>query len=649
MQPPGKRTMKTRRTRTALLIVSLTLVPPAVSLAATLGEITYLSAIGSPLRIEIDILDGQLGDIGNCLRIASAQGSTQGLPVIDKARISATTSGGRPRIVISSSTTMMEPAAQLTLVNSCESRLRRDYTLLFPYPVVSPLPAPAPVAAPTRTEPPRPAAKRKQSRNARIWLTAPGDSLTSLASALYPNDESTRAQFVRETARANPELFPDAAARGEALPAGTRIVIPNLSAAASSPAPQQRRAPNRTATEPAPPATDGQAPTARQDRLVVAAEQQARPSTSLTQPAPVASSQGGRDAYQREQEIVAAIDRSIVNQMELLARIKELEQIQVRLMEQASQIGVMMTPAAAPTPVPATPAAALPAPIAAPTPAAPPAPAAAPADQHDGLLSAALAVLAGAIAAALIIRSRRRDDEQRPESVIATEFPPLSELASIAPPESQIPPRPAPTGHVAGTPPIEWDAATPSAFDPRLLAPIVTEDELEEHDSAIELADIMMSFGRVHGAAETLAEFIRSNPKQAVTPWLKLLDVYRAAGLRAEFDGLARQLNKTFNVKAVTWNNFDAARSAPDTLENMPHLIAALQKSWATIECQSFLHHLLRDNRDGTREGFPLNVIDEILCLSAVLEHQLGHYKPPAEESPPEDGAQPASPTLPPA
>ena len=33
---------------------------------------------------------------------------------------------------------------------------------------------------------------------------------------------------------------------------------------------------------------------------------------------------------------------------------------------------------------------------------------------------------------------------------------------------------------------------------------------------------------------------------------------------------------------------------------------------------------VLRDNRDGTRVGFPFTVIDEILTLSAILEEDLG-------------------------
>lgn len=619
MWPPGKRKMKKRRTRIALLLASLTLVSPPAALAVVLGEITALSAIGSPLRIEINVPDGQLGNAASCLRLATPADAAQGLPAIRGARISATGSGAATRIVISSSKAMLEPVAQLAIENVCAARMRRVYTLLFPYPATSPvLPATRTAAAPTRA--PRPATKRTPTQNDRIWLTVAGESLTSLANALHPKDAATRRQFIRETARANPGLFPDSAAQREALPAGTRIVVPDLS----------RIAPTATSRTPQRPAATGPATRtgpkvapaapARQDRLIVEAEEPG-PRTALPLSGTASDRPGNASNLERrEQDIAAAIDRSIVNQIELLARIKELEQIQARLMEQANRMGTSTSRPVAPETAPASPAE-----------SPPSSPRTIPTDFSNWLLAAALVLVALALATVLIIRSRRRTPA--PSSTPAANTAVRSEqtLVASAAPETVSPPLMPSSAHVAGVAPLEWDPS-PSDFDSRALAPLAAEEEVEEHDSAIELADIMMSFGRVHGAAETLAEFIRGNPKQAVTPWLKLLEVYRAAGLRAEFDGLARQLNRTFNVKAVTWDNFDAARSAPDSLEKMPHLIAALQNQWGTRECQGYLHRLLRDNREGTREGFPLTVIDEILCLSAVLEQLVGPYKPSIDE-----------------
>ena len=176
--------------------------------------------------------------------------------------------------------------------------------------------------------------------------------------------------------------------------------------------------------------------------------------------------------------------------------------------------------------------------------------------------------------------------------------------------------------------PLDWEP--PNSLPPEETVaplPLAEEDLAGEHDSAVELAEIMMSFGRVQGAAQTLADFIRGNPKQAVVPWLKLLEVYKTADMRAEFDGLTQQLNRTFNVKVVEWDDFDMEKASSETIERMPHIIAELERLWGTVECQAYLHKLLRDNRDGTRQGFPLAVIDDILCLLGILNQHLGAYR----------------------
>jgi hypothetical protein len=138
----------------------------------------------------------------------------------------------------------------------------------------------------------------------------------------------------------------------------------------------------------------------------------------------------------------------------------------------------------------------------------------------------------------------------------------------------------------------------------------------------------------VQGAAQTLSDFIRANPKQAVKPWVKLLEVYKTANMRTEFEALTSQLNKTFNVKPVTWDDFDVALRAPESLENIVHLSQKVCELWGKRECQAFLHALLRDNRQGTRQGFPLAIVDEILLLLAILESHLGPYKHDVEPEP---------------
>jgi hypothetical protein len=44
---------------------------------------------------------------------------------------------------------------------------------------------------------------------------------------------------------------------------------------------------------------------------------------------------------------------------------------------------------------------------------------------------------------------------------------------------------------------------------------------------------------------------------------------------------------------------------AADTVEQMPHITQRLQELWGTQEAQAYIHQILRDNRNGTRQGFP--------------------------------------------
>ena len=324
----------------------------------------------------------------------------------------------------------------------------------------------------------------------------------------------------------------------------------------------------------------------------------------------------------RTRELAAAIERSIAVESELLDRIRDLEEARSELERRIA--ATHASPAATPgAPVVSAPAASAPAAAAAAASAAPPRRPAAPSpvpppasttatESANSYLPGALTALALLLAGWLWVRRRR-----------GAPFSPAPAAGAASTPVAGSGARPAPESGAAPSV-LDWSAddETPKPAAPR--AGPNAEPNREEHKSAVELADIMMSFGRMHGAAETLAEFIRGNPRQAVTPWLKLLEVYRAAGLRIEFDTIAKELNKTFNVNVVTWQNYDELRASTTRIEDLPHIARALQESWRTPACQLYLQQLLRDNREGTRAGFPFTVIDEILLLAAILDDELG-------------------------
>ena len=167
-----------------------------------------------------------------------------------------------------------------------------------------------------------------------------------------------------------------------------------------------------------------------------------------------------------------------------------------------------------------------------------------------------------------------------------------------------------------------------------------------EPNPVMELADIMLSFGRVKGAAQALQEYIDNNPQEALQPWIRLMDVYRMAGMREEFETVARNLNQHFNVQVQSWDAqrpaqvldfvLDAATSSqvsgqiPDLsaispaeprLEDMSRIMECVVRLWPDDDyVLEYLNQLLRDNRGGQRQGFSLSVVDDILFLIELKE-----------------------------
>jgi len=193
---------------------------------------------------------------------------------------------------------------------------------------------------------------------------------------------------------------------------------------------------------------------------------------------------------------------------------------------------------------------------------------------------------------------------------------------------------------VAAPPPKSPAVGT---FDSMMSIAAATVDEHFEANPVMELADIMLSFGRVKGAAQALQEYIDHNPQEALQPWIRLMDVYRMAGLRAEFDNVAKNLNQHFNVEIQQWDPAEPApnrhtldmvldddvgaeikQSSPqpkvESLEDMTRIMQQVTALWRDGDVVAYLQQLLRDNREGKRAGFPLQVVSDMLFLIDLKE-----------------------------
>lgn len=631
-----------RRTGPVLAgVLALVLAMPVE--AVLLGDIVSVSAVGEPLRVEIRSPGAGRHVVHDCLQVVSPSAPHAELLGLRNPGLAIIGTGAQARIRVTGNTPVFEPVVALALENRCEAHLRRDYTLLLAPPTAM---MAAPLARPAtehgRGAPAKGMTTATGALPAQRWVAAQGESVAGIAAALYPDDANARRAFISAVRDDNPQLFGNGFDSAASLPAGTVFSVPSparvVAAASRAPAAPPPRATAAGAGLSRPPAAAAASNRAIEPPSASATDQ------LVLQTGEPRGAAADRDAavQAREERLVAAIDRSISLELELVERIRRLEEIQLALKAALEQSAATAELAAA-EPVALAVAHQAPAARTLSEEAIPERPAApqSSAPQQDWLMLAVVLALLGSGAGALALRRRARPSHHHRAPTApaqAVETTPASTRTRAAAAEDRRDRVPAPPSDAAAARPdvggdaaLAADAVGGGSADVAALpslTPLPLEGEtVEEHDSAVELAEIMMSFGRVRGAAEMLAEFIESNPKQAITPWLKLMDVYRVGGMRAEFDTLARELNRAFNVQAVTWDNFEQARNPDNNLERLPHIIDVLVRTWGTRDCQAYLEKILRDNRDGTRQGFVLGVIDDILMLAGVLELQIGRYQ----------------------
>jgi hypothetical protein len=178
---------------------------------------------------------------------------------------------------------------------------------------------------------------------------------------------------------------------------------------------------------------------------------------------------------------------------------------------------------------------------------------------------------------------------------------------------------------------------------PEQPAGLLAVKEEHEFNPVMELAEIMLSFGRVKGAAQALQEYIEKSPNEALQPWMKLLEVYRQGDMHDEFTSTSEKLKLHFNVAPADWDSMADRVSPPvalvdeetasieQLLSHLPNIARMsrirdeVTRTWDSPEGFDYLNSLLRDNRAGERQGFPLATVSELLYLMDILEKRLSH------------------------
>lgn len=642
--------------------------------AAGLGEISILSRLGQPLNAEIEVRSSpgeRLDD--SCFRVEKSRPDDGGIPRLTRAELALKRSDARIWLVVRTTAAMREPLYLFAVRIGCGPDLVRDYALLLSpeerRTVVLPAAGDAPAVQAPRLLP-------RGEGEPVVAGAAFGSTPASIGRALYPYSRRLQRKFVEALIAANSGLGLKA---DSLVPAGAPLVMPDMestgaaSVAASAAKSRPREA---TAAQAALPDASKAKSVSRRaglkvaDRLRISGGEETvlitdpvlKMATALAERA-VADPQrieAQREMFRIEYRLLAGFGEplSLVGDPAERRRLMQQRAIEFRRLADlfdgkppAAEPAPVVLPAPPVPPVVASPAVAPPnPPPLSPAPAKTklPAQVTAPAWVDWAFYGFMLTAVAGV--AGFLVYRRRRDGALAGGLEALAETAPadgsaahIFHLAGIAPGISEAPP--VDPGIAAPNTPAApvLDRAAPKSVPPAPVRPqpevadFSVSDELPEEDSdVVELAEIMLAFGRVKGAAEVLKEYIESNPKEALPPWMKLLDVYRSAGMRSEFEEIARRLHQTYNVQVQGWDE-----SAPDaerlglpaedlrgninarSLEEFPHLVHIVDRLWASEAALEFLEQLLRDNRDGERIGFRREVAEEIIFLCDILRARL--------------------------
>lgn len=590
--------------RTLLLSALISTLFPDYALAIGFGQIVLHSRVGEPLRAEVPII-GTAGEPIDtaCFSLANIPGAD--LPVVSNARVRLAKNGSEARVVITGNRPLAEPVFIVGLRAHCGIDLQRDYVLMPPPPVSLAMadsqeaPAQAAAASP----------QRKATRNFVDYRAQEGETLVTIAEARLPGDPAAQQRLLAAMERANPNLAADQPLAGD-----TAIRIPNQR---SNAAPKERR----------------EALAARSSPEADAAPPPARPKRPPVKAAPAPSGGGDRLVLGAPPDELAAGEKAAPRRpgnAEMEERMLKLEMTLQLLNQEVEKLNtaLTLTTEALEAQNKLQAAQALQAPSGSATPtieAAVAKPVRIESRENSNwveLLTSAL--LGGGIAvgiAHLLGRRHRRLDEDDVLPALNSyrrEAPPSAENTSTS---LERAPATAPADNFAPAPPaaggvdIPLDIAEDATTKPGNVA--VSYDD---GNSALELAEIMLSFGRLRGAAETLAQYIEDNTPDNIQPWSMLLDLYRRGDMPEEFEKLAGSMRRRFNVHVPAWDDSGTPVSGLKSIEDYAHIIWRIGNSWGSQECMDYLHDLVHDNRAGTRSGFPLEVVEEIVLLMRTLE-----------------------------
>lgn len=134
-----------------------------------------------------------------------------------------------------------------------------------------------------------------------------------------------------------------------------------------------------------------------------------------------------------------------------------------------------------------------------------------------------------------------------------------------------------------------------------------------------EEAEVFLELGYPERAIKVLTDDIATHPRSRPAVWLMLLGIYRQQENRPAFDEALVAFNADFNLASPTWDDIAQPEQEGEGLFAIPHVLSKIVTLWPSHECHDYLSELLYDDRQGTRQGFRLDVYRDIIWLREVL------------------------------
>lgn len=575
-------------------IVALSaLLAPCMANAVGFGEITLRSRIGEALMAEVPIIhNSEEAPVAACFSMLALRGTD--FPVVTAAKPRLIRRGQAYILQLIGNKPVNEPIFAIGLRAGCGYDIEREYVLM----------PEAPMALPQTVPPPDVQPSAGKAGRSTTWLAREGDTLEDIVDAQAPATPAERQRLLGRLQKANPDLSID-----QPLSEGTRVRLsgrqpPSRPTAASA---EQTTLPATAAQAHKPRPTPAAPPIARPrgaDRLLLGAPPEENTPNKL-----------GNNAlagHTETDERLLKLETTLHLLTQEVAKLDQALDLASKAIEAQNQLQLAQSLKAPPAAGPRL--------GAAPSGTQPPR-----SNWSELAISAAVGAFISVGMAQFLGRRRRYPGEEEVPLAFSgyrrEASPRMAEREAVQAPQSIAPePRQSPE-------PVAEDFPVPQLPEcdiPLAPEPEVIEARDEDEHSVLALAEIMLSFGRLKGATETLAEHIEQAMPASIAPWSMLLDLYRRGGMRPEFETLAGRIHDRFNVEVADWNDSTTPISGLKTLEDYPHIVQKATLLWDTQDGVDYLHGLVHDTRTGLRNGFPLEVVEEIALLLGIQEEGYG-------------------------